>query len=90
MSEEVGHTIKVLKGGAWTEYRDVMGHQVGYGSVQILFTDGNQVIINNYDEVRVILDDSQKEAFQARVTQTKMMKAAQAELQAGEGDNTSE
>ena len=79
--ESLGHVVRVLKNGEWREFRDVMGHQVGYGSVQILFSDGNQVIIGNYDEVEVVLDESQKEAFQEGINRKRMMQKAQASLQ---------
>jgi len=60
----MGNTVTVEKGNNTEVFEDVLGHQVGNGAIQILERNGNQRIINNYDEVWVELDEEASNSFE--------------------------
>jgi len=60
----MGNTVTVVKDEITEVFEDVLGHQVGNGAIQILERNGNQRIINNFDDVLVFLDKEASEKFE--------------------------
>lgn len=59
----MGNTVTVVRGDESFVFENVIGHQVGNGAVQILERNGNQRIINRYDDVFVKLDEEAAAQF---------------------------
>lgn len=59
----MGNTVKVVKAGTVETFADVVGHQIGNGAIQILERNGNQRIINNFEDVTITLDETAAKNF---------------------------
>lgn len=60
----MGNNVVIKKGQKTFKYENILGHQVGYGSVQVLERDGTNSIINNFDTVEIKLDDESRKEFE--------------------------
>lgn len=60
----MGNTVTVIKGDVTEVFENVLGHQVGNGAIQILERNGNQRIINAYDDISVELDEEARAKFE--------------------------
>ena len=59
----MGNTVKVVKAGTVEVFEDVVGHQIGNGAIQILERNGNQRVINNFEDVTITLDETAAKNF---------------------------
>lgn len=60
----MGNTVTIIKDGVTETFENVLGHQIGNGAIQIIERNGNQRVVNNFDDVTIILDDEAAAKFE--------------------------
>ena len=76
-------TLVVRKSdGQEVSFRDTIGHQIGNGAVQVMKGNGEQVIYNNFIEVKINLSPKEKQAFKNTIAKAEAN--AQAKIDAME------
>jgi len=68
--------------GQEVNFKDTIGHQIGNGAVQIMKGNGEQVIYNNFIEVRINLTAKEKQSFKDSIAKAEAN--AQAKIDAHE------
>jgi len=63
----MSNVVSITKGADTWVFDDVFGHQAGQGMVQVMHENGNSTIINGFDEMTIVLDAEQQEAFKAKL-----------------------
>lgn len=82
----MSNTIKITKGDDEFVFEDVLAHQVGYGTAQVVHRNGNQHVINQFDVMTIEHDAEYCAKHLAEVE----MAEAQAEFDAVEASATGE
>lgn len=60
----MGNNVTVTRGEEKFEFENIVMHQIGNGAVQIVQRDGNQTVINRFDEVYITLDAESRAQFE--------------------------
>lgn len=59
------NVVVVLENDEEIHYENVLGHQVGYGAVQIMLENGAQDVFNNFKSVKIVLTEEEEAQFLA-------------------------
>ena len=65
----MGNNVRVTRGEEEFTFENIVLHQIGNGAVQIVQRDGNQTVINRFDEVYITLDDDSRAQFEMDLKQ---------------------
>lgn len=65
----MGNNVTVTRGEEKFEFENIVMHQIGNGAVQIVQRDGNQTVINRFDEVYITLDEESRAQFEMDLAQ---------------------
>lgn len=71
----MGNNVTVTRGEEKFEFENIVMHQIGNGAVQIVQRDGNQTVINRFDEVYITLDPESRAQFEMDLAQMEAQNA---------------
>lgn len=77
----MGNNVTVTRGDEKFEFENIVMHQIGNGAVQIVERNGNQTVVNRFDEVYITLDEESRAQFDMDLAQLEAQNAPAVEAE---------